>query len=155
MQGQMKKYTELLWSDSLKNEFMSDGHNTIPVPSYSPLPLDRHLSRKSEVLLMQMFYEQNLLNSFLFRMERPEASTSDCHCGNGEQTPYHLVLQCDAVDPDLRAQVAHRIRLSGGTTQTENTIALLNTSRDKEFMDCLVKIMEVHKQFVRYTIDLN
>ena len=152
---QIKRYTELLWSESLTNEFMCDGYDTIPVPRCSPLPLDRNLPRKSEVMLMQMFYEQNLLNSFIYKIGRPEIPSPLCHCGKEEQTSYHLVLNCDNVDSDLRDRAAHFLNMVVGEIHAENSLVLLNASRDKQFMDCLVQIIEVQKHSVRDEIDLN
>ena len=66
---QMTKYSELLWADSLKNEFQCEGYTNIPKPSCAPLQIEIGVSRKTEVMLMQMFYENNLLNSFLYRSD--------------------------------------------------------------------------------------
>ena len=128
---------------------------TIPKPSCSPLPLDRCMSRKSEVMVMQMLYEQNLLNAFLYKIQRPEVISALCHCEKAEQTSYHVVLQCEKVDADLRSQAELQLSLVEGTPHTQNSIALLNASRDKLFMECLVRIVEAQKDFLRDKIELN
>ena len=151
----MKKYTEVLWSESLQNEFINEGHSTIPKPSCSPLPLDRCLSRKSEVMVMQMLYEQNLLNSFLYKIQRPEVTSSLCHCEKAEQTSYHVILQCEKVDPGLRSQAEHHLGLAEGTPHTQNSITLLNASREVKFIQDLTRIVELQKDFLRDKIELN
>ena len=78
-----------------------------------------------------------------------------CHCNSGEQTPYHIALQCESVDADLRHQAVDSFRLAGGTEEAKNSIALLNTSRNKNFLDCLVRVMEEQADSLRETIDLN
>ena len=102
-----------------------------------------------------MFYEQNLLNSFIYKIGRPEIPSPLCHCGKEEQTSYHLVLNCDNVDSDLRVRAAHFLNMVVGEIHAENSLVLLNASRDKQFMDCLVQIIEVQKHSVRNEIDLN
>ena len=149
----MRKYTELLWADSLRNEFLCDGHSNIPKPSCAPLALHTNISRKSEVMLMSMFHENNLLNSFLCKINRPEAPSALCHCGEEEQTPYHVILRCEKVDLELRERAMDRIQLAG--EEGENTIVLLNLSRDKEFMECLTEIITIQKDFLSDTIQLD
>ena len=102
-----------------------------------------------------MLYEQNLLNSFLYKLQRPEVTSPLCHCGKDEQTSYHVVLQCENVNPDIRHQALQYVTFYGGAHHTENSIALLNASRDKNFVDRLVKIVELQKDFIRDTIELD
>ena len=150
---QMKKYTESLWDDSLKNEFLCDGHNTIPKASLAPLPIVSSITRKQEVMLMSMFYDNNLLNSFLKKINRPEAPSALCHCGIDEQTPYHVVLKCPEVDQELRSRALEYLCFDGG--DGENSTVLLNSSRDENFVKCLMEIISVQQDFLRDSIDLN
>ena len=151
---QITKYTELLWADSLKNEFLSEGYSTVPTPSCAPLQIDSNITRKSEVLLMSMFYENNLLNAFLYKINRPEVHSALCQCGTGEQTPYHVVFQCANVDPELRSRAVNAVRLVGGASQSEEATVILNSSRDQSFIECLHDIINAQKDFIRDSIDL-
>ena len=152
---EVTKYTEVLWADSIRNEFLCEGHNIIPKPSCAPLPLNVRVTRETEVMIMQMFYENNLLNSFLHKINIPDVSTSLCHCGRDEQTSYHVILECDAVDPELRLRANNCLRLLVGTPDAKNSILLLNCSRDKDFMECMVEIVNIQKNFIRNSIDLH
>ena len=55
----IKKYTEKIWSSSVKNEFNMDGFQHVPKPSYSRLPVPANTTRREEVTLM---YTNNLFN---------------------------------------------------------------------------------------------
>ena len=149
----MKKYTESLWNDSLRNEFLCDGHDTIPKASISPLPIPSSSTRKEEVLLMSMFYENNLLNSFLNKINRPEAPSAICHCGLEDQTAYHVVLRCSEVDQEIRSRALDYINLEGGGGETSTV--LLNSSRDINFLGCMMQILGVQQDLLRDSIDLN
>ena len=78
----IKNYTELLWTASIENEFLNDGQSVIPKPSSTALQLNQGTDRKTEVLLMSLFYDNNLLNSFLYRHSFSDISSPLCHCGS-------------------------------------------------------------------------
>ena len=103
--------------------------------------------------MMSMFYEQNLLNSFLNKINRPEAPCALCHCGHDEQTAYHTVLECSEVDQELRSRASQWLNLDGG--HGENSTVLLNSSRNENFITCLSEIIIVQQDFIRNSIDLN
>ena len=153
--NEITKYTEVIWAESIRNEFLCEGHSIIPQPSCTPLPLSVSVSRGTEVMVMQMFYENNLLNSFLHRINIPDVQTSLCHCGRDEQTAYHVILECETIDPELRARANASLRLSSGDPDTRSSIVLLNSSRDKDFIQCMVEIVDAQKDFIRNSIDLN
>lgn len=144
----MKKYTELLWSASTENEFLNEGQSVIPKPSCTPLYLNPNTDRKTEVLIMSVFYDNNLMNSFLYRHSISDISSPLCHCGSEDQTAAHVILRCEQVNEDLR--VCARNSLVG-----ESSIDLLNMSRDKSFMNILQEIIHNQRNFLRSTIELN
>ena len=146
------RYTELLWEDSLRNEFLLEGHSTIPKPSCKPLMIKRNLNRTKEVKLMSLFYENNLLNSFLYRRNNPAVPSPMCMCGIEEQTAYHFVTQCDLVNPELRTKALDCLQSRGDPGQT--TTALLNLSRDSVFMDTLSEIIDTHSNLIRTEVQL-
>ena len=57
----MTQYTEHLWQSSIRNEYLLDGYNTFPTQKCAKLPLTKGTSRESEVLVMSMFYDNNVL----------------------------------------------------------------------------------------------
>ena len=104
----IQQFTELLWQESIQNLLMTEGWSEIPRVSCNPLPIPHGVSREVEVLVMSLMYKNNLLNSFLFRVDRAVSSPL-CICGSEEQTALHLLSSCDLVDLDLKYQ-AKRIR---------------------------------------------
>ena len=62
------KYTEKIWYEKLRNEGLLNGEHHIPRPSCSRLPIPLNTSRRDEVLLMSSMYQQNLMNSFVYRV---------------------------------------------------------------------------------------
>ena len=101
---------------------------------------------------MSLFYENNLLNSFLYRRNNPAVPSPMCMCGIEEQTAYHFVTQCDLVNPELRAKALDCLQSRGDPGQT--TTALLNLSRDSVFMDTLSEIIDTHSNLIRTEVQL-
>ena len=141
--SQITRYTELLWKKNIINEYQMEGYSHLPSPSCSNLPIPVSVARDVEVKLMSLFYTNNLCNSFLYRVSRvPSPLCSDC--GLEEETPYHIVLNCPKVDPELRARamsILTDINGEEGVIQ-EDTVTLLNGSRDHKFIDVCLKIVE-------------
>ena len=63
----MTKYTEHLWKSKVLNKALLEGKTRIPCVRALPLPIPMGISRDDEVKLMSMFYNNNLLNSFLYK----------------------------------------------------------------------------------------
>ena len=152
----MQKYTEHLWYESVRNEYQMEGHINIPNPKSSPLPLDKQITRKEEVQIMGLFYNNNLLNSFLHRFDKHRFPSPLCHCQREEQTAYHVAVSCDRIDEDIRSELCANIQRVVGASDAaaENNITLLNASRDPEVMRCLFNVMNLHKNFLLTEIEL-
>ena len=149
----MKKYTEILWAASIGNEFLNDGQGVIPKPSATQLQLNPRVDRKTEVLVMSMFYEQNLLNSFLYRHGIRDISSPLCHCGSEEQTAAHILLRCEKVDDELRSRARDCLQSTGDSEEGPTT--LLNLARDKDFINILCDIIYDQRDLLRSSIELN
>ena len=149
----MKKYTEILWAASIGNEFLNDGQGVIPKPSATQLQLNPRVDRKTEVLVMSMFYEQNLLNSFLYRHGIRDISSPLCHCGSEEQTAAHILLRCEKVDEELRSRARDCLQSTGDSEEGPTT--LLNLARDKNFINILCDIIYDQRDLLRSSIELN
>ena len=150
---EVNKYTEILWADSVRNEFQFDGHSTIPHPRCSQLPLDPKLGRNTEVKIISLFYENNLLNSFLHRHNIPGVDSPLCACGKEEQTAHHFLMRCDLVAANLREKVCDYLHNAG--VLVENSVGLLNLSRNENFMNTIVDIMKAHGDILRNDIILS
>ena len=149
---EITKYTELLWADYLRNQFQAEGHSTIPIPRCSPLPLNPGTDRTSEVKLMSLLYENNLLNAFLYKREVPGVDSPLCSCGQEEQTAHHIITRCELVNQELRDRAQSCIQNLGNAA--ENNIVLLNLSRDEKFMKILSDIIGNHSDILRKDVIL-
>ena len=81
---------------------MLDGYTAVPSPSCIKLHLQIGLPRDTEVLLMSMFYDNNLLNSSLFKVNSKKFQTAECECNQSIQDPYHVLLECSFSEPKLK-----------------------------------------------------
>jgi len=132
--GMIQQFTELLWQGSIQNLLMTVGWSEIPRVSCSPLPIPFGVSREVEVLVRSLMYKNNLLKSFLFRVDRT-AATPLCICGLDEQTTIHQLSGCDLVDMDLKFQAKHINTLCNSSRSmvdlaAEQCSTILNCSRD-------------------------
>ena len=100
----MTKYTEHLWKSKVLNKALLEGKTRIPCVRALPLPIPMGISRDDEVKLMNMFYNNNLLNSFLYKTQRNQCSSPMCPCGDGEQTAFHILTLLLTVRWFLAAQ---------------------------------------------------
>ena len=109
----------------------------IPRVFCSPLPIPLGESPEVEVLVMSHMYKNNLLNLFLFRVDRAVASPL-CICGSDEQTAIHLLSSCDLVDMDLKCNSSR----SMVDLAAEQCSTILNCSRDYMFVNLCIGIVE-------------
>ena len=66
----MNRYTEYIWKASLKNQFQLEGYPDSPNPSCDAIPIQTNTSRETEVLLMSMFYKNNLTTHMSWRWRK-------------------------------------------------------------------------------------
>ena len=110
-------------------------------------------------MITSLMYKNNLLNSFLFRVDRAVASPL-CICGSDEQTAIHLLSSCDLVDMDLKCQAKHIITLCNSSRSmvdlaAEQCSTILNCSRDYMFVNVCVGIVESQGLNLRRKINLS
>ena len=101
----MKKYTEYLWDITLKSQLQLDGQTRIPQVSCDPIKIPIGTSREEEVKFLNMFYENNLLNGFLFTVEREKCPLPLCECQLDDQTAFHIPTSSEKVDADIREDI--------------------------------------------------
>ena len=139
----MNYFTELMWQESIINKLQLEGWPFIPKVSVSPLPIPPFTSRETEVLVMSLFYKNNLLNSFLYNINRYTPSPL-CSCGIEEQTTTHLLTNCDQVEVSLRDEAMFQLNLCNNSANLGElgTVAALNCSRDPGFIRVCRDIVE-------------
>ena len=152
----MNKYTEYLWKSSIQNQYQLDGHSILPTPIAQPLPIAVGTPRDIEVLTFSLFYENNLLNNFLYRYN-PDVFTSPlCDCKQEEQTANHLLFRCPLINQQLRLQAYNNFQTAVGdeVAEIESTIILVNASRNPAFMKSVIDIVKSAQNRLRADIVL-
>ena len=157
--GMMQQFTELLWQDSLNNSLMTEGWSTIPNVSCNPLPIPLGTSREAEVLVMTLMYKNNLLNSFLFSVNGELWRSPLCPCGLEEQTSVHLLTNCSMVDATLNAETKRIVCLCNNIGTLIDPVfdlncAIINCSRDPNFINLCIKVVESEDLNLRQKINL-
>ena len=152
----MKKYIQCIWSESLKYEFQAEGHTYLPKPKCDPLPVPKDLTRREEVLLMSLCYTNNLLNGFLHRYDSRKFPDPLCHCGEEEQTNYHIAAQCTHLNANDKAELMVNIKtvLGERNAVSENPFIFLNSSRDPKVLNILANNIKSQSQYLRQEIEL-
>ena len=144
-----------LWKSSLKTQFQLEGYHQYPNPSCATLQIPANTTRQSEVLLMSLFYKNNILNSSLYKIGRVPSPLCSL-CGQEEETADHIIFRCSAVDQELQRDAVTTYRLANSIGDREDIeadfIGLLNTSRNQPFVQACVKIIDSIN--LRVSIDL-
>ena len=134
----MKIFTESLWQESLNNQLQMEGYSRTPTVSTCPLIMPHSTSREQEVLIMSLFYKNNLLNYFLYCTEKKMCPSPLCVCGEEEQTAFHILCNCSLVDVELRDQIVYHLLLGNNAKSMEELdgdhISILNCSKDTKFI---------------------
>ena len=129
-------YTEnILWKTTLINQyrFGFEGCSDTPIPSCNRIAIPKHPPRRAEVLLMGIFYKNNLLNIFLYKVGRAE-SPMCTQCGLSEETTDHLLFTCTSVPENLRTrclQAYTNATNNDSNNPSEIQTGLLNASRNE------------------------
>ena len=70
-----------------------------------------------------MFYNNNLLNYFLYKTQRNQCSSPMCHCGDGEQTAFHILTDCKMVPSSTRNAIIECMMLHNMIEEEDNLVA--------------------------------
>ena len=157
--GMIQLFTEILWQDSLNNHLMMEGWSTIPIVSCNTLPIPLGTSREVEVLVMSLMYKNNLLNSFLFDVNRDVWSSPLCPCGIEEQTSVHLLTNCSLVEDSLNVEAKRIMCLCNNLGNVlepmyDPNCAILNCSRDLNFINLCAEVVKTEDLNLRKRINL-
>ena len=139
--GMITSYTDtVLWLPKIQNQFQLDGYSSAPTPISGNIAIPRNTNRNTEVLLMSLFYKNNLLNQSLWNISKvPSPLCSACQLQ--EETAEHLLFNCNSVDQALKAKVLLHYRRVNNLQDGENLdsyVGLLNARADEQFIiSCL------------------
>ena len=151
----MKEFTESLWQETLNNHLQIQGWSRAPSVSTDPLIMPPRTSREEEVIIMSLLYSNNLLNSFLWRMSLTASPL--CICNKDEQTAFHLLCNCQLVDPKSREELQKVIAKYNNAPYAEvecDTVSLLNCARDMRFLKLCKDVITTEALHLRRTIKL-
>ena len=150
------KYVEYLWQNSIRYELQMEGHNNIPKPSCLPFPLSSEIPREIEVKVMSLFYQNNLLNSSLNRINPLKFPSPLCVCETECQSGHHILFRCPFLEDEIKTDTYNLLVKIVGENQaaTENPVTLLNASRNKEFISKICKIVILQSKYLHTTIEL-
>ena len=88
-------FSEYLWQRKVQTEFLFNGYSQIPLVNCKSVNIPNNISRKNEVLLLSLFYKNNLLNSSLFTINPQKFSFATCSYGCNElETTHHILASC-------------------------------------------------------------
>ena len=149
------KYTEYLWKKTLQNQLQLEGHNYILDPKCSPIQIPK-LSREEEVLLISMFYPNNLLNASLHNVNPDKFPNPICTCGEEHQTAFHILFHCRNVVQQKKDQAAYLLKtIAGeGVFANQHTIALLKATQNKQFILTIYEIVKQQMPHLRSSVIL-
>ena len=111
------------------------------------------------VLVMSLFYYNNLLNGSLHRLYPTTYKAPLCDCGKDVQDNYHVLLECEAESKDsnnfifeLKAYFAKNNEVCD--VGYLSNIQFLNASRDTLTLKLMVKRIAVLSDTLRKAISL-
>jgi len=118
--------------------------------------LDEYLMKIPDTPPTPGFYDNNLLNSSLFKVNSKKFQTADCECNQSIQDPYHVLLECSFSEPKLKESCLSVMSsiLSPAELNVRSHLTLLNCSRNKEFISIVVKILQTSKLKLRKKVIL-
>ena len=156
----IQQFTESQWQSTINNQYLSEGHQSIPRVSCNKLEISANIDRKVETVMLSHFYENNLMNEYLYRIGHHETLTPLCLCKAANETPYHRLLECELLDRHIRLELNDKIdEFLKENSDIRNDgildhITLLNMSRNKNIMQLMLKAVKSNKEKYRTKIVL-
>ena len=151
----MDKYTEKLWSEKLQRDSQIEGRTHIPNPKCVKLPIKKDTPRFMEVLLMSLYYTNNLMNSFMYSATNSIESPLCNECGEQEETPFHVITACSHTDIVLKQGVEQELWKYNTDIDMHHMdcVTLLNASRSAGFTDLCLQILSSRTHRTAVTLD--
>jgi len=93
----------MCWQSVVVNYFSAEGYSMIPKAIAEPLNFPARTPRELEVLVMSLFYNNNLLNSSLHSLFPTKFLSPMCECGKAIQDAHHILVECgvDVLDSEV------------------------------------------------------
>ena len=133
-----------LWKPMIKTQFQIEGYATFPEPRCTTIPIPPNTSRENEVLLMSLFYKNNIMNDSLYKIGKVHSPLCSL-CHQEEETAEHIIFKCGAVNQDLHVEADKKYRTAQNLDATINIqpdfIDFLNSSRDPLFLQSCMNII--------------
>ena len=153
--SQMKDFTEVVWQTQVTIRYQLDGYSCPPQVSCKKLSIPRSTTREVETLVMSIFFQNNLFNSFLHKYNSKLFTSASCICNtNSDQTAMHLLTSCSNVNSAKHQQMIELLDTLNVAPGTEDHVLLLNSSRNPEFIKLATNIMSECQHFLRTEIKL-
>ena len=149
-------YTEYLWKNAIQNELQQEGHSVIPEPKCTPVPFTPGLKRDEEVMIMNLMYPNNTLNSFLHSFNSEKFHSPMCSCGDSVQTAHHVLFTCSHVDEPLRLEAYRELQQVVGEADAamESELVILKASKSTKFLQKTCEIMKIQAIHMTTHIEL-
>ena len=152
------KYMEILWQESAQIQCQMEGWPVSPKVSCDPLPIPLGTCREMEVLVMSLFYRNNLLNSFLHRYDKDTWPSQLCACEEDEQTALHILTNCSIVGAERIEKAKHIMQICNDTVDfadaDQNPFAIINCSRDASFIELCLESVELERLHLKRKVQL-
>ena len=105
---------------------------------------------------MSMFYKSNLLNTFLFSLDRCKWTSPLCSCSVEEQTAIHVLTNCSLTEESLRNEAIYYLNIANDDLSFEELgcVAILNCSRDPGFIRTCRDILDNDQLLLRRKISI-
>ena len=136
----INNYTEIVWLNKLRNQGLMNGEPHVPKPRCSKIPIPINTQRDQEVLLLSLFYPQNLMNSFVYRHTYCAESPLCPQCNMNEQTPYHVICECNQYKEELQQVIIETV--GEDEYLQRDSITLLNCSREPRFIHLCLQVLQ-------------
>ena len=151
----MKLYTEVIWQSLVSSRYQLYGYSIAPDVSCQKMCIPASVSRDTETLLMSLFYQNNLMNSFLHRYNKDKFYSPLCSCQEGgKQDALHILTRCKNISQRKRQKMIQVLDELDTCADAEDHIMLLNCSRSSDFITICTEIMVEASLFLRTKIQL-
>ena len=138
---------------------MAEGYHQLPKAVMDPLAFPDGTTRETEVLVISLFYNNNLLNGSLHRLYPTIYKSTLCDYGKGVQDNYHVLLECEAKSKDSNNFIFELKACFAKNNEERDAgyhsnIQFLNASRDALTLKRMVKRITVLSNTLRKAISL-
>ena len=120
------------------NKYQNEGYPIAPKPSCTLLPIPHGTPRDLETKLLNLFYKNNITNSFHYTIGK--AQTPLCPtCKAAEDSISHIILSCNNTSDIDKNKIKTFL-----SSDYVDEIATLNMSRNPEFIKTMIDITRSH-----------